>query len=155
MRDRPIDHLKEAIRINPDFYEAYDLIGDILSERGSPIDSEPWYLKSIDIINKELSSLESKVERSLERKLFKDIKKLQDKIAHTYRHISSIYQKMGQISIRNNNNKLAIKQFKESIGTDRDNAESYYQLSKLTNGKESKKYLEQAINIDPEYSIQR
>ena len=79
---------------------------------------------------------------------------LQEKMAHTYKDISSIYHKMALISVRNKNKKLAIEQLTQSIETDRDNAESYYQLSKLTSGKKSRKYLEQAIDIDPEYSIQ-
>lgn len=151
---RSIEHLKEAIKINPDFYEAYDLIADILLNEGSYAESERWYNRSIDIINKKISMLESKIERALELKLFKEIKIIQEKIARTYKDISCIYHKMALISVRNKNKQLAIEQLTQSIETDRDNAESYYQLSKLTSGKKSKKYLDQAIDIDPEYSIQ-
>ena len=98
--------------------------------------------------------LESKIERALELKLFKEIKIIQEKISRTYKDISCIYHKMALISVRNKNKQLAIEQLTQSIETDRDNAESYYQLSKLTSGKKSKKYLDQAIDIDPEYSIQ-
>ena len=49
---RSIEHLKEAIKINPDFYEAYDLIADILLNEGSYAESERWNNRSIDIINK-------------------------------------------------------------------------------------------------------
>ena len=73
----------------------------------------------------------------------------------TFKDISCVYHKMGLISIHNNNNKLAIKRFEESIQTDKDNAESYFQLSKLTKGKKSTTYLNQAIDIDPEFSIQK
>ena len=153
--NKSIAHLKESIKINPDFYEAYNLIADIILENGDSVEAESWYTKSIYIMNKQISKLDQKIDKSLKMNLFKEIKELQNKISETFKDISCVYHKMGLISIHNNNNKLAIKRFEESIQTDKDNAESYFQLSKLTKGKKSTTYLNQAIDIDPEFSIQK
>ena len=153
-QNKSIAHLQEAIEINPNFYEAYNLIADIILDSGDYLEAESWYNKSINIMNKKISKLEQNIDKSLEMNLFKEVKTLQSKISDTLKDISYVYHKMGLISIQNNNNELAVKRFKESIQTDKDNAESYFQLSKLTKGKKSTSYLNQAIEIDPEFSIQ-
>ena len=153
-QNKSIAHLQEAIEINPNFYEAYNLIADIILDSGDYLEAESLYNKSINIMSKKISKLEQNIDKSLEMNLFKEVKTLQSKISDTLKDISYVYHKMGLISIQNNNNELAVKRFKESIQTDKDNAESYFQLSKLTKGKKSTSYLNQAIEIDPEFSIQ-
>ena len=63
---------------------------------------------------------------------------------------------LGKIFHVSNKKLEAINYFKISLKYDSELAESYYYLSTIVSDqKKSKKYLDRAIEIDPEYSIKK
>tara|TARA_B100001250_G_scaffold412600_1_gene444270 strand:+ start:960 stop:1415 length:456 start_codon:yes stop_codon:yes gene_type:complete len=150
MKDRSLEHLKEVIKIEPTFYRAYELIGDILKNNTESIS---WYLQAIKIISLELDTINNDINKSIQNKHFDKIKKKQIKLIDTKLILSDIYYKISVLYIDEQRPKKAMENLQNSIRSNQENAKSYFQLSKLTKGKESENNLQKAIDIDPEYSI--
>ena len=149
-----IMHLNESIKIKPNFsypYVAladfYQNIGDLslaLEQINIGIKIEKLYIKEI---TNELNSIGNFDKISIFKKKSAQLLKCNE-------NLSDYSLKKSKIYIKIKNMKNARLSLMESIEFNSLAAESYYLLHKIeSNKKKSKKYLNIAIEIDPEYSL--
>lgn len=147
-------HLKKSISIKPDFsypYVAladfYQNIGDLslaLEQINLGIKIEKIYIKEI---NKKLNEITNFNRINILKRKSAQLLKSNENVSNYSLKKSKIYIKIKNIR----NAKLSLI---ESIEFNSLAAESYYLLHKIESNKEkAKKYLDIAIEIDPEYSL--
>ena len=151
-----LNHLNKSININPFFSDSYHLLASLYLKDKEYDLAIKNLKKAIQIEEKIIKAQNENANKYAKLHIFSKIKIIKNKIDQCRKKLSNYLLMLGKIFHASNKKLEAINYFKSSLKYDSDLAESYYYLSIIiSDQKKAKKYLDRAIEIDPEYSIKK